>query len=164
MPRSARTSTERGASVSHFPVESFAIPVLKSKTGSSTVAPRFKSSRSWRNLRFRVRSVDSDGAPSGLAPQQAVGNLNGKICITVPTHEISTSRPLNAHSCVGSVCGSWTADHEIAKIQGDRGGESGVGPRSIFLSMYLYTPQSEKGILNRFFFTFFARCFCWRCA
>ena len=69
--------------------------------------------------------------------------------------EISTSRPLNAHSCVGSVCGSWTADHEIAKIQGDRGGESGVGPRSIFLSMYLYTPQSEKGILNRFFFYLF---------
>ena len=68
--------------------------------------------------------------------------------------EISTSRPLNAHSCVGSVCGSWTADHEIAKIQGDRGGESGVGPRSIFLSMYLYTPQSEKGILNRFFLPF----------
>ena len=62
--------------------------------------------------------------------------------------EISTPKPLNNHSCVGSVCAFWIAVHEIAKIQSKRGGQSGVGPRSIFWPMYLYTPQSKRETLN----------------
>ena len=45
------------------------------------------------------------------------------------------------HSWVGSVCAFWIADHKIAKLQGERGGQPGVVPRSIFLPMSFITPR-----------------------